>query len=59
MTRETGVRSLRSMFEQLPLDIRFEIASRKGDRIVVTDDFVHERLGAREGEPKRRKRETA
>ncbi len=59
MTRETGVRSLRSLFEQLLLDLRFEIGTRKGERIVITADFVHERLGAKDGEPQRRKRETA
>jgi ATP-dependent Clp protease ATP-binding subunit ClpX len=59
MVRETGVRSLRSMFEQLLLDVRFEIGARKGERIVVTADFVHERLSAEPQPAARRKRETA
>ncbi|MCC7066469.1 MAG: ATP-dependent Clp protease ATP-binding subunit ClpX [Planctomycetes bacterium] len=60
MQRETGVRSLRSMFEQMMLDLRFDIASRKGETIVITAEFVRERLAAiplSDGE--RRKRETA
>ena len=61
MQRETGVRSLRTMFEQLLLDLRFDIAARKGERIVVTDDFVLDRLagGDRDGDRARQKRETA
>ncbi len=60
MQRETGVRSLCSMFEQMMLDLRFDIASRKGETIVITAEFVRERLAAiplSDGE--RRKRETA
>jgi ATP-dependent Clp protease ATP-binding subunit ClpX len=60
MQRETGVRSLRSMFEQMMLDLRFDISSRKGESIVITAEFVRERLAAiplTDGE--RRKRETA
>jgi ATP-dependent Clp protease ATP-binding subunit ClpX len=59
MARETGVRSLRSMFEQVLLDLRFEIGSRKGERVVVTAEFVHDRLAADPREGTRRKRETA
>jgi ATP-dependent Clp protease ATP-binding subunit ClpX len=60
MQRDTGVRSLRSMFEQLLLDVRFDIGSRKGERIVVTAEFVLERLaGETSDESQRRKRETA
>jgi ATP-dependent Clp protease ATP-binding subunit ClpX len=59
MTRETGVRSLRAMFEQLLLDLRYSIGSRKGERIVITADFVHEQLAARTGQGSPRKRETA
>jgi ATP-dependent Clp protease ATP-binding subunit ClpX len=60
MSRETGVRSLRAMFEQLLLDLRFDIGSRKGERIVITDEFVHERLAAiPTTDGTRRKRETA
>jgi hypothetical protein len=47
------------MFEQLLLDVRFEIGARKGERIVVTADFVHERLSAEPQPAARRKRETA
>ncbi len=44
MERETGVRSLRAMFEELLLDLRFSLASRKGERIVLTKESVHDRL---------------
>ena len=56
MKRETGVRSLRSMFEQVLLDLRFTLGSRKGERIVITDEFVRERLATHAlGEPKRKR----
>jgi len=58
MKRETGVRSLRSMFEEVLLDLRFEIGSRKGERIVITGDYVLERL-ARHAGGDRRKRDSA
>jgi ATP-dependent Clp protease ATP-binding subunit ClpX len=58
MKRETGVRSLRSMFEEVLLDLRFEIGSRRGERIVITGDYVLERLGNR-GASDRRKRDSA
>jgi ATP-dependent protease Clp ATPase subunit len=58
MKRETGVRSLRSMFEEVLLDIRYEIGSRKGERIVITDDYAQQRLSRREGGD-RRKRDSA
>ena len=44
MKRETGVRSLRAMFEEVLLDLRYEIGARKGERIVITADYVHEKL---------------
>ena len=47
MERETGVRSLRAMFEEVLLDVRFTLASRKGDRFVVTKEYVNERLQRR------------
>ncbi|MGE3171216.1 MAG: ATP-dependent Clp protease ATP-binding subunit ClpX [Planctomycetota bacterium] len=47
MERETGVRSLRAMFEELLLDVRFTLGQRKGERFVVTRELVHERLGRR------------
>jgi ATP-dependent Clp protease ATP-binding subunit ClpX len=60
MTRETGVRALRTMFEEVLLDIRFEISTRKGENIVITGDFVHERLDRdQDGKDKRRKRDSA
>jgi ATP-dependent Clp protease ATP-binding subunit ClpX len=58
MQRETGVRSLRSMFEEVLLDLRFDIGSRKGERIVITADYVQERLAGR-GPNDRRKRNSA
>ncbi len=58
MTRETGVRALRSMFEEVLLDLRFDIGSRKGERIVITAEYVLERLsGGHHGD--RRKRDSA
>ncbi len=60
MQRETGVRSLRSMFEQVLLDLRFDIGNRKGERIVITGDFVLQRLASqRSSTDEARKRETA
>jgi ATP-dependent Clp protease ATP-binding subunit ClpX len=58
MQRETGVRSLRSMFEEVLLDLRFDIGARKGERIVITADYVQERLAGR-GPGDRRKRNSA
>ncbi|MBL8724272.1 MAG: ATP-dependent Clp protease ATP-binding subunit ClpX [Planctomycetes bacterium] len=59
MSRETGVRSLRSMFEQILLDLRFSIGTRKGERIVITGDFVLERLRGGGETPTRQQRDTA
>ena len=61
MTRETGVRSLRTMFEEVLLEIRFDIAQRKGEHIVITGDFVQERLARTRGghEGRGRKRNSA
>jgi ATP-dependent Clp protease ATP-binding subunit ClpX len=50
MERETGVRSLRAMFEEVLLDVRFTLASRKGERFVVTKEYVLERLQRRNAE---------
>jgi len=44
MKRETGVRSLRSMFEEVLLDLRYDIASRKGEQVVITGEYVTEAL---------------
>ena len=46
MKRETGVRALRSMFEQVLLDLRFDIGARKGERLVITREFVDKRLSS-------------
>jgi ATP-dependent Clp protease ATP-binding subunit ClpX len=60
MTRETGVRSLRTMFEEVLLEIRFAIGSRRGEHTVVTGDFVRERLArTQRGYERRRKRDSA
>jgi len=58
MKRETGVRSLRAMFEEVLLDLRFDIGTRKGERIVITGEYVMERL-ARGDRGDRRKRDSA
>jgi ATP-dependent Clp protease ATP-binding subunit ClpX len=59
MQRETGVRSLRSMFEEVLLDLRFDIGARKGEHIVITGDYVHERLQRHQTPTGLRKRDSA
>ena len=45
MERETGVRALRSLFEDLLLELRYEMPSkRKAERFLITKDIVRERL---------------
>jgi ATP-dependent Clp protease ATP-binding subunit ClpX len=44
MKRETGVRSLRSMLEEVLLDLRYNISSRKGEQVVITEEYVIEAL---------------
>ncbi|MFN3244895.1 MAG: ATP-dependent Clp protease ATP-binding subunit ClpX [Planctomycetota bacterium] len=44
MKRETGVRSLRSMFEEVLLELRFDISKRKGEQVVITGDYVADAL---------------
>ena len=44
MKRETGVRSLRSMFEEVLLELRFDINKRKGEQVVITGDYVEDAL---------------
>ena len=44
MKRETGVRSLRSMFEEVLLELRYDIGTRKGEQVVITGDYVTEAL---------------
>jgi hypothetical protein len=45
------------MFEEVLLDLRFEIGSRKGERVVITGDYVLEKLRRKGGD--RRKRDSA
>jgi ATP-dependent Clp protease ATP-binding subunit ClpX len=63
MKRETGVRALRSLFEEMLLDLRYELPShRETKQFLVTKDFVEERLVAgtkQKGPKKAPKRETA
>jgi ATP-dependent Clp protease ATP-binding subunit ClpX len=59
MERETGVRALRSLFEQLLLDLRYELPGKRDVQKVVIDEvFVRERLRNEESPPQPR-RETA
>jgi len=45
MERETGVRALRSLFEDLLLDIRYDLPNRKeANRFLITKEIVIERL---------------
>ena len=44
MKRETGVRSLRSMFEEVLLELRYDISKRKGEQVVITGDYVADAL---------------
>jgi ATP-dependent Clp protease ATP-binding subunit ClpX len=62
MQRETGVRALRSLFEELLLDLRFDLPDRKdSNRFVITKEIVLERLTAENRQRAKRgpKRETA
>ena len=61
MQRETGVRSLRAMFEELLLDMRYNLAAHKGERYVITKELVQERLDKSPGlsQQLRRKRDSA
>ena len=47
MKRETGVRSLRSMFEEVLLELRYDIDKRKGEQVVITGDYVRDALALR------------
>ena len=59
MERETGVRALRSLFEELLLDLRYNLPDQKDtNRYVITKEFVEEQLGDASGESSA-KRETA
>ena len=55
MERETGVRALRSLFEELLLDIRYTLPTRKDtNNFVITKEIVLDRL-THEGRMKRKK----
>ncbi len=58
MERETGVRALRSIFEEILLDIRFQLPSQRDtNSYVITKEFIEERLAHGGGTDM--KRETA
>ena len=60
LKRETGVRALRSIFEELLLDLRFDLSARKGERTSSPAEFVQERLaGLPSARQPRRKRDSA
>lgn len=44
MKRETGVRSLRSMFEEVLLDLRYNIGEKKGQQVLITEAYTVETL---------------
>jgi len=44
MKRETGVRSLRSMFEEVLLEMRYDIGEHKGGQVVITEQYVIDAL---------------
>jgi ATP-dependent Clp protease ATP-binding subunit ClpX len=60
--RETGVRALRSLFEDLLLDLRYTLPTQQEtNSYVITKEFVEERLDADPRQPGEagEKRETA
>src|SRR5690606_8303546 len=60
LERDTGVRALRAVMENLLLDLRYELPSRRDlKRFVVTKEFVLEKLGGKPGDVKSDKRESA
>ncbi len=63
LEKKTGVRALRSVFEDLLLDLRFHLPERKDHaHYVITREIVRERLEARKrgpGDESRRNRESA
>ena len=62
MERETGVRALRSIFEELLLDMRYSLPTNKDtNRYVITAEIVEERVGTGKGggEGKLSKRDSA
>jgi ATP-dependent Clp protease ATP-binding subunit ClpX len=57
--RETGVRALRSLFEELLLDLRYTLPTQQEtNSYVITKEFVDRRLHS-EGEKQGEQRETA
>jgi ATP-dependent Clp protease ATP-binding subunit ClpX len=44
MKRETGVRSLRSMFEEVLLELRYNIGKHKGGQVVISEQYVIDAL---------------
>lgn len=44
MKRETGVRSLRSMFEEVLLDLRYDIGNKKGETVEISEEYVIDAL---------------
>jgi ATP-dependent Clp protease ATP-binding subunit ClpX len=60
LARDTGVRALRSVMEDLLLDMRYDLPSRRDmKRFVVTREFVEQKLGAGRHRPSPDKRESA
>ncbi|MHC5064207.1 MAG: ATP-dependent Clp protease ATP-binding subunit ClpX [Planctomycetota bacterium] len=61
MERETGVRALRSLFEELLLELRYDLPTKKEtNRFVITRELVQERLVNKgPGSKGKSKRETA
>jgi ATP-dependent Clp protease ATP-binding subunit ClpX len=56
MDRETGVRALRSLFEELLLDVRYTLPEQKDtNSFLITKEIVSERL-THEGRKKKRKK---
>ena len=55
-SRETGARGLRSIIENVMLDIMFELPDQpRGNRYVITDDIVEGRTRLFEDEPPQNK----
>ncbi len=60
MERETGVRALRSIFEQCLLDLRYQLPTRREtNRFVITKQFIDERLHGEGRDIDETQRETA
>lgn len=60
MERETGVRALRSIFEELLLEMRYSLPTNKEtNRYVITADIVEERVGSGKMDAASKKRDSA